>query len=226
MLLRLDWCDPGEKTKAILLMLEKSSSNFVGVRKKSHILVIFPFLAPGVFDPYMAPLVHTWSAFFCSHHTNWEAEFQREDSGGLWSFERLVPESFCFWFDHSSRHDYRMFLWRGRLFPTSPVRYRSFVLSIWWHHFKKSQCFYLLPFSEWMWNLICALWVGRDRASWWDLVYNILILKSPKTRESSIFHKEVSAGNKDKRYFQPHKPEPLWVGSGRKYCKTRQNQIS
>ena len=119
MLLRLDWCDPGEKTKAILLMLEKSSSNFVGVRKKSHILVIFPFLAPGVFDPYMAPLVHTWSTFFCSHDTNWEAEFQREDSGGLWSFERLVPESFCFWFDHSSRHDYRMFLWRERLFPTS-----------------------------------------------------------------------------------------------------------
>ena len=33
-------------------MLKKSSSNFVGVRKKSHILVIFPFLAPGVFDPY------------------------------------------------------------------------------------------------------------------------------------------------------------------------------
>ena len=25
-----------------------------------------------------------------------------------------------------------------------------------------------------------------------DVVYNILILKSPKTRENSIFHKEVS----------------------------------
>ena len=119
------------KQKPYCWCWQKSSSNFVGVSKKSHILVIFPFLAPGVFDPYMAPLVHTWSAFFCSHDTNWEAEFQTEDSGGLWSFERLVPESFCFWFDHSSRHDYRMFLWRGRLFPTSPVRYRSFVLSIW-----------------------------------------------------------------------------------------------
>ena len=54
------------------------------------------------------------------------------------------------------------------------------------------------------------------RASWRDVVYNILILKSPKTRENSIFHKEVSGksrvkyrGNKDKRYFQPHKLGPL-----------------
>ena len=37
---------PGQK-KAILLMLEKSSSNFVGVRKKSHILVIFSSWLPG-----------------------------------------------------------------------------------------------------------------------------------------------------------------------------------
>ena len=54
-----------------------------------------------------------------------------------------------------------------------------------------------------MWDLICALWVGRDRASWWDLVYNILILKSPKQGKVRYFIKKYPRAIKIKGIFSP-----------------------